>query len=156
MFKEVEALCLEYKKVAQVYKDKLDRFHDLEGKEYAIQDEIEEIKLELEDKYRKDIEPKVIADEQRCKHCESVVTPSVVDRSELAKLEKKMFDKIDTHPNVKRKEVKAKKAEEEYQALDKEIDEMADTIYEYENKIKKALEAIELPDSWFNFHTSLV
>jgi len=156
MFKEVERLCKEYTRVAKVLQEKTEKFHNMEDQEYAIQDELEEFKTELEIKYRKDMNPKMIADEQRCKCCKSVLTKAVVSPDELAKLEEKMFKKIDSHPKVKVLEERDKKTKDTWRALDKEIDTMSETIYEYEGEIKVALDALELPEAWFTFQTTLV
>ncbi len=156
MFKEVETAVKEYTEVAKVLVKKTEQFHNMEDTEYAIQDELEEFKAELEDKYRKDLTPKLVADEQRCKCCESVLTEAVVNPKELAKLEKEMFERIDSHPRVKLLEEQMETASAAYKALDREIDTMADVIYELEGKIKRAFEGLNVPEAWFSFHTSLV
>jgi len=156
MFKEVEKAITGYIKVAKVLQEKTEKFHDMEDQEYAIQDELEDFKTELEVKYRKDLNPKLVADEQRCKCCKSVLNEAVVSPDELAKLEKEMFEAIDSHPKVKVLEERDKATKDAWRALDKEIDDLSETVYEYEGEIKVALDALELPEAWFTFQTSLV
>lgn len=156
MFSEVEKIMAEFKPIAIDFKAKSDKYHDLEDNQYNTEDEIEDFKAELEKEYTAKISKAEKKDDHKCKCCNSVLSSHVVNAAELATMEKDMWDKIDNHPKVKRLEKRRDKEVAAFKALDKEIDKLADTIYEYESEIRKALEAIELPNSWFNFHTSLV
>lgn len=156
MFKEVEKIMANFKPIAKDFKAKQDKYHDMEDSQYNTEDEIEEFKEELEKELTDKLKKSEKKDDHKCKCCNSVLSSHVTNAAELAQMEKDMWDKIDNHPKVKRLEKRRDKEVAAFKALDKEIDKIADVIYEYENEIRKALEAIELPDSWFNFHTSLV
>lgn len=156
MFKEVQKIMEDFKVVALKFKQMNDDYHDMEDKRYNTQDEIEDLKAKLEQEHTAKIDKAEKVDEHKCKCCDSVLSKHVTNHAELAKLEKEMWDKIENHPKVKRLEKKMKKEEEEFSNLDTAIDKMADTIYEYEGEIKRALDNIELPDSWISFQTSLV
>jgi len=156
MFKEVEKILAEFKPVAETYKAKMDKYESMEGVQYETSDEIEEFKGELEDKYNEELAKFEKKDEHRCKCCDSVLNTNVMNKKEVKKRKDEMWEKIDNHPKVKRLEEREKKEQEAFKALDKEIDKMSETIYKYEGQLRKALDKIDLPDSWFNFHTSLV
>jgi predicted nucleic acid-binding Zn-ribbon protein len=156
MFSEVEKIMEEFKPIAQEYKDMNEKYSDLEDKQYDTEGEIEDFKIELEKEFTKKIDAIERVDEHRCKCCNTVLSKHVTNQGELAQMEKNMMDKIDVHPKVLRMEKRIEKEQAEYKALDERIIKMGDTIYDYESAIKKALEAIDMPDSWFDFHTNLV
>jgi chromosome segregation ATPase len=156
MFNEVEKIIEEFKPVAQEYTDLNEKYNDLETKQYDTEGEIEELKEKLENEMTTMHDSLTIVDEHRCKCCDSVLSTHVTNHAELAKMEKDMLAKIDIHPKVLRMEKRMEKEHTEFKALDKRINELGDTIYDYEDAIKKALDTIKLPDSWLSFHTSLV
>jgi predicted nucleic acid-binding Zn-ribbon protein len=156
MFSEVEKIMEEFKPIAQEYKDMNEKYSDLEDKQYDTEGEIEDFKINLENELTTMHDSLTIVDEQRCKCCDSVLNSHVINHAELAKMKKEMMDKVDVHPKVLRMEKRMKKEAEEFKALDLRIIKMGDTMYEYEEAIKKALNAIDMPDSWFDFHTNLI
>jgi predicted nucleic acid-binding Zn-ribbon protein len=159
MFKEVEGLLAEFKKVAAEYQALNDKYEDLEQNQYDYEDMIDEKRQELTDAIEAKLDKAEKVDKQKCKCCGKVLNEAVTNHKEVGDLEKKLYAELDNHPSIKRLEASRDKAQADHDSLDKRIDKMADTLYEYEGQIKEALKKVaDNGDDgyWFNFHTSLV
>lgn len=159
MFKEVEQMVKQFKEVAKEFKDLNDKYEDLESKQYEYDDKIDEARERLMKEAEAKLNKAEKVDEQECKCCGSVLNRAVINHKEIGELETKLYAAIDKHPSIKRLEATRDKAEADHNAMDKRIDGMADTLYEYEGQIRKALEKVSNNGDdgfWFNFNTSLV
>jgi len=159
MFKEVEAVLAEFTKIAVQYKSLNNKYEDLESKQYELEDKIDEKRAELEKAIEDKLNKTEKVDKQECKCCGSVLNTAIVNHKEVGDLETKLYAELEGHPDIKRIEEHRDRINAEHSALDKRIDKMADSLYEYEGQLKKALKKIGNNGDdgfWFNFDTSLV